>query len=102
MSDNQLDNPIVVIILAVIMAVLSLMILLGKGDWMISKYRRLSPEERARYNIHRLRAVCGILILYLAIALPFVLVANDYVMMAIMGIPTVIAIILTYTWCRKK
>ena len=63
MSNNQLDNPVVVIIIAVVMAVLSLMILLGKGDWMISQYRRLSPEERARYNIHRLRIVCGILIL---------------------------------------
>lgn len=103
MSNNQLDNPVVVIILAVVMAVLSLMILLGKGDWMISQYRRLSPEERARYNIHRLRVVCGILILLLAIALPILVLldANEYIMGSVLITPTAIAVALSYTWCKK-
>ena len=48
------------IIIAALLVVMSIVILIGKGDWLISGYNTASPEERAQYNIRRLRLVIGL------------------------------------------
>lgn len=48
------------IIISAIIIVMGIMILLGKGDWMISGYNTATPEEKAQYNIRRLRLITGI------------------------------------------
>ncbi|MBO5692781.1 MAG: DUF3784 domain-containing protein, partial [Tidjanibacter sp.] len=41
------------IIISAIIIVMGIMILLGKGDLMISGYTTATPEEKAQYNIRR-------------------------------------------------
>ena len=95
-------NIIHLIIVSVVLLCIGLIILLGKGDWMISQYKRLSPEERAKYNITRLRIVCSVLLIYIAIALLVchLLGANEVITTTTILAPTIIGVILSYTWCK--
>ena len=54
------------IAITALLVVMGVVILLGKGDMLISGYNTASPEERAQYNIRRLRLVMGIGIIAVA------------------------------------
>lgn len=45
--------------LAAVLFICSILIFTGKGDWLISGYNTASPEERAQYNVRRLRLIMG-------------------------------------------
>ena len=55
----QAELYILLAITAPLVAI-GILILLGKGDMLISGYNTASPEEKAQYNIHRLRLLMGI------------------------------------------
>lgn len=69
-----------IIILAIILDVAFLIsaavILKGKGDWMISNYRSLPADKKARINIGRLRTVVAIMLVFMAIMMPLNLFAT--------------------------
>ena len=57
---------IVLIIVAAILLIMGIIILIGKGDNLIAGYNTASKEEKAQYNIKRLRGLIGGILVVLA------------------------------------
>lgn len=97
---------IVLIIVAAILAVLGIVILIGKGDNLIAGFNTMPKEERAKYNVKRLRGLIGGLLVVLA---PMtVLMLREETMTATWSfvgltfILTIIVVVLANTWAKKK
>ncbi len=50
---------IILMIVAVFLVIMGVVVLIGKGDNLIAGYNTASKEERAKYNIKRLRGLIG-------------------------------------------
>lgn len=94
------------IILAIILVVMAIVILAGKGDWMIAGYNTASKEEKETVNIKRLRLILGILLLIIA---PLLFMLGDHsdkttglIFAGIVIVLTTVAVILANTWAKKK
>ena len=90
------------IAITALLIVMGIVILLGKGDMLISGYNTASPEERAQYNIRRLRLVMGIGI----IAVAGVVLLDAFLNLRWLIIATVLPIsilivILSNTWAKN-
>ena len=90
------------IAITALLVVMGVVILLGKGDMLISGYNTASPEERAQYNIRRLRLVMGIGI----IAVAGVVLLDAFLNLKLLTIATVLPIsilivILSNTWAKN-
>ncbi|MBP5483310.1 MAG: DUF3784 domain-containing protein [Bacteroidales bacterium] len=57
---------IVLITVAAILVIMGIIILIGKGDKLIAGYNTASEEEKAQYNVKRLRGLIGGLLIVLA------------------------------------
>ena len=57
---------IVLIIVAALLVIMGILIIIGKGDKLIAGYNTTSKEEKAQYNIKRLRGIIGGLLIVLA------------------------------------
>lgn len=97
---------ITVIIVAAIMAIMGVLILIGKGDNLIAGYNTASEEERAQYDIKRLRGLIGGLLIVLV---PMMLLLCGEVTMkdtlafcALVFVLTIVVLILANTWAKKK
>ena len=97
------EDVIVLIVVPILLLCLAVVTLMGRGDWMISPIRRMSAEERAKYNLVRVRVVSAVLLIYIAVALPLLcyLQATQYVMLAVIIPPAILHFILIYTWCKR-
>lgn len=62
---------LVSIVLDLFLLVSAVVIFKGKGDWMISNYRRLPAEKKARVNIGRLRVTTALMLVFVAVMMPF-------------------------------
>lgn len=95
---------IIVLICVFIMITMGVLIILGKGDWMISGYNTASVEEKAKYNIVRLRIITGLTILvYTLVVLLGKLIGLSYVVLGIMYLPIlIVALILGNTWAKRQ
>ena len=97
---------IVVIILAAILAIMGVLILVGKGDNLIAGYNTASKEEKAQYNIKRLRGLTGGLLIVMAPMTALML--GEETMTAVwsfVGLTffmCIIVVILANTWAKKK
>ncbi|MBR5394615.1 MAG: DUF3784 domain-containing protein [Bacteroidaceae bacterium] len=94
------------LIIALISVLMSIVIAIGKGDWLIAGYNTSSKEEKEKVNIKRLRLLTSILLLLVS---AFVLVMPSaqkqtlqYLMIAGFWIVLVAFLILANTWCKKK
>ena len=58
--------PFSLFIIPGLLAVLGVVILSGKGDWLIAGYNTASHEEREKYNMRRVRGVLGVLMFIVA------------------------------------
>ncbi len=94
------------IVLAVILVVMAIVILAGKGDWMIAGYNTASKEEKETVNVKRLRLILGILLLIIA---PLLFMLGDHsdkttglIFAGIVIVLTTVAVILANTWAKKK
>ena len=97
------------IVIIVIMFVLGIVILSGKGDNLIAGYNTASDEERRKVNIKRLRiVVAGICILSpVVISLPvFIGKEGDTSLHLFTAfcviLMTIIGLVLANTWCKRK
>lgn len=97
---------IVLIITAAILAIMGIIVLIGKGDNLIAGYNTASKEEREQYHIKRLRGLIGGLLVVLA---PMtVLMLREETMTATWSfvgltfILTIIVVVLANTWAKKK
>ncbi|MBR4001943.1 MAG: DUF3784 domain-containing protein [Bacteroidales bacterium] len=97
---------IILIIVAAILAIMGVLILIGKGDNLIAGYNTASKEERAKYNIKRLRGLIGGLLIILA-PMIFFLKEEDtmtaaWSFCALVFVLCIIVVILANTWAKKK
>ena len=97
---------IVLIIVAAILVIMGIIILIGKGDNLIAGYNTASEEEKAQYNIKRLRGLIGGLLLALA---PMMLLLNGentmaatWSFVALVFVLCIVVVILANTWAKKK
>ena len=100
---------IVAIIIFVIMFVLGMVILSGKGDNLIAGYNTASEEERKEMNVKRLRIVvaCICFLSPVVICLPFFFGkegdASIHLFTAFCVIlMTIVGLVLANTWCKRK
>ena len=96
---------ITLIIVAAIFVIMGVVILIGKGDNLIAGYNTASQNERAQYNIKRLRGLIGGLLIVLAPMLFLLLgetIATTGSFVALTVILCIIVVILANTWAKKK
>lgn len=94
------------IIIAVLLVVIAIVVLAGKGDWLIAGYNTASEEEKAKVNVKRLRIVIGTLLLVIA---PLLFLLGDQsdkvsalIVAGIIMVLTAVALIIANTWAMKK
>ena len=97
---------VVLIIVAALLLIMGLIILIGKGDNLIAGYNTASKEERAKYNIKRLRGLIGGLLF--AMAPMMLLLAGEpstekvWSFTALVLVVCIVVVILANTWAKKK
>jgi len=97
---------IVIIIIAAVLVIMGVLILIGKGDNLIAGYNIASEEEKAQYNVKRLRGLIGGLLMVLA---PMMLLldgedtmAATWSFVALVFVLCIVVVILANTWAKKK
>ena len=97
---------IVIIIIAAVLVIMGVLILIGKGDNLIAGYNIASEEEKAQYNVKRLRGLIGGLLMALA---PMMLLldgedtmAATWSFVALVFVLCIVVVILANTWAKKK
>ena len=99
------SHMIILIIVAAILAIMGIVILIGKGDNLIAGYNTASKDERAEYDIKRLRGLIGGFLIILA---PLTLLLKEETMTATWSfiaftfIGSIIVVVLANTWAKKK
>lgn len=96
-------------VIGIVFACITILLLSGKGAWLIAGYNTASKEEQAKYNVKRLNLVFGLgmavitaLIFFMA-ALEEVLPAEfARVFGAVTVLDVVLMLVLANTICRKK
>lgn len=96
-------------IITLLFIALAVVILAGKGDWLIAGYNTASQQEKQQVNIKRLRLVVAAILVLTVVALdiPFIIGqendASAHVVAVIVVLCVAVAgIILANTWCKKK
>ena len=95
------------LIIALVSALMSIIIAIGKGDWLIAGYNTSSKEEKEKVNIKRLRLLTSIFLLLVSavvILLPYAAQEKTFLYLLIAGFwcALVVFLILANTWCKKK
>ena len=97
---------IVLIVLAVLLLIMGIIILIGKGDNLIAGYNTSSKEERSQYNVKRLRGLIGGFLLILAPLMVLLLgeesLASGFSFSALTLVLCIVVVILANTWAKKK
>lgn len=97
---------IVLIIVAAILVIFGVLILIGKGDSLIAGYNLASKEEKAQYNVKRLRGLIGGLLIVLA-PMVFLMHGQDtmsatWSFVGLVFLLSIVVVILANTWAKKK
>ena len=99
-------DMIVLIVLAVLLIIMGIVILIGKGDNLIAGYNTASKEERSQYNVKRLRGLIGGFLLILAPMMVLLLgeesLASGFSFSALTLVLCIVVVILANTWAKKK
>ena len=86
---------------AIICIVFSILIFIGKGDFLIAGYNTASKEEKEQYHTKRIRIVLGTCFLLLAGLTALRDTIGATVMFIAIGIVLVATLILANTWAEK-
>lgn len=94
-------------IVSLVLVLLAIPVALGKGDFMISGYNTASKEEKAKYNVWRLRLLTASLLVVVAVGLA---VAGFFrfdecegqILGAVLVVILVIHLLLLKYWVKKK
>lgn len=101
----NVDMDIVYVsIAAIILVMCAIVVLFGRGDWLLSGYNTASREKREKYNIVRLRAVTGIGLILLAaeiVVMEFVSFGNENGEATILCVTALILSVLSMTYCKR-
>lgn len=97
---------IVLIIVAAILLIMGIIILIGKGDNMIAGYNTASKEEKAQYNIKRLRGLIGGILVVLAPMMLLLLgresLAATLSFVVLTFVLCIVMVLLANTWAKKR
>ena len=91
-------------IAASVLVICAILILFGKGDWLMSGYNTANAEKRAKYNVVRLRAVTGIGLIVLAaeiVILEFVSIFGENGRTTILCVTALLLSLLSMTYCKR-
>jgi hypothetical protein len=94
---------IITFILAGLMFVLSIILLSGRGSWLIAGYNTMSKEQQNKYDSKKLTRATGIMLIITSIALltlAFALI-NAIAFLIIVFVSVIILIIYTNKYCLK-
>lgn len=93
-------QSILLLIISLIVLVLAIIILTGKGDNLIAGYNTSTEEEKERYNIKRVRICIGGVLLILS---PIMLLFADNFVLLIAVVPplSILSVILANTWAKR-
>ena len=86
---------------AIICLVFSILIFIGKGDFLIAGYNTASKEEKEQYHTKRIRIVLGTCFLLLAGLTALRDTIGATAMFIGMGIVLIAALVLANTWTKK-
>ncbi len=104
---------ILLVWVSIVLVLLGVIVLIGKGDMLISGYNTLPTEKKAQYDVKRLRRVTAMLLFVIAIMLPLyelyistlneskIAVATIVLTVVIIAI-SIIGVILMNTYCKRK
>ena len=94
------------IIVAAILLIMGIIILVGKGDNLIAGYNTASKEEKAQYNIKRLRGLIGGILVVLAPMMLLLLgresLAATLSFVVLTFVLCIVMVILANTWAKKR
>ncbi|MDY6327720.1 MAG: DUF3784 domain-containing protein [Bacteroidales bacterium] len=97
---------IVLIIVAAILLIMGIIILVGKGDNLIAGYNTASKEEKAQYNIKRLRGLIGGILVVLAPMMLLLLgresLAATLSFVVLTFVLCIVMVLLANTWAKKR
>jgi hypothetical protein len=97
----------ILLVITLVFVVLAVVILSGKGDWLIAGYNTAKEEDRKKFNVKRLRVVLAVLLLFAVAFVWYVNWLNDTVAIMLGAVPVflignIAGIIIANTWCLKK
>ena len=95
------------IVIAIILVIFGVIILIGKGDFLVAGYNTASKEKKQKVNVKRLRLVIGgfLIIVALTLSLPFLIGNGENTRMITIitiVVMTIVCLLLANTWCIKK
>ena len=97
---------ITLILVAALLLIMGIVIVIGKGDNLIAGYNTASKEERAQYNIKRVRVLIGGLLIVLAPMLLLLLEEDTmtavWSFVAFTFVACIVVVTLANTWAKNK
>ena len=98
---------IILSVISLMLVLLAVVILTGKGDGFIVGYNTVKEEERKQFNMKRLRAVVAVMILFTVAFVWFAALIDDTVgillgVLLVLLIGYFAGIVIANTWCKKK
>ena len=96
---------VIIILIALLLAVMGVIIIIGKGDNLIAGYNTAPRREREKYNIKRLRGLIGGLLLAMA-PMMFLLTGEPSIEKSVsfavlVSVLSIIVVVLANTWAKK-
>lgn len=97
---------IVLMIVSVLLLIMGMVILFGKGDNLIAGYNTASKEEMSQYNIKRLRGLIGGMLILLAPLTVIMLGRESMIWMSsyvlLNFVLCIVVLILANSWAKTK
>lgn len=97
---------IVLMIVSVLLLIMGMVILFGKGDNLIAGYNTASKEEMSQYNIKRLRGLIGGMLILLAPLTVIMLGRESMIWMlsyvVLNFVLCIVVLILANSWAKTK
>lgn len=95
-------NVVILALISLLVVMMGVVVLMGRGDWMISDYNTAPPEMRQQYNLPRLRLVTGLgpIIMMLSWDLLVILDLYDVSAYVLLG-EVVVMVVMSKTWAKR-
>ncbi len=101
---------IILSVISLLIVVVAVVIMLGRGDDFIVGYNIASKKTRGMYDIRRVRVIVGVLLMLIAMALPAIaaMLIMGYKELVMTTLPAIVFVLIAATftashlWAKKK
>lgn len=101
---------IILSVISLLIVVVAVVIMLGRGDDFIVGYNIASKKTRDMYDIRRVRVIVGVLLMLIAMALPAIaaMLIMGYKELVMTTLPAIVFVLIAATftashlWAKKK